>query len=141
MGSPSMNFIPGELMKLDGRPSVAIALGQGETATLPLAQTLSQWPANGKVVLGVRPEHLFRYNANLKAQKAGLAMVTAPVEVVEPTGAETHAVLKIGEQEIVGRFDPDGAPRLGENLPLGIDMGHACLFDPETQALIPQSAA
>ena len=62
----------------------------------------------------MRPEHLFRYNASLKAQKAGLAMLTAPVEVVEPTGAETHAVLKIGEQEIVGRFDPDGAPRLGE---------------------------
>jgi multiple sugar transport system ATP-binding protein len=61
--------------------------------------------------------------------------------VVEPTGAETHAVLKLGAQEIVGRFDPDGAPRLGELMALGIDMGHASLFDPETQALIPQSAA
>ena len=28
MGSPSMNFIPGELAKLDGRPAVVIALGQ-----------------------------------------------------------------------------------------------------------------
>ena len=89
----------------------------------------------------MRPEHLFRYDPNLKAQKAGLAMLTAPVEVVEPTGAETHAILKIGEQEILGRFDPDGAPRLGELMALGIDMGHACLFDPETQALIPQVAA
>jgi multiple sugar transport system ATP-binding protein len=141
MGSPSMNFIPGELMKVDGRLAVAIALGQGETATLPLPQAPTLLPANGKVVLGVRPEHLFRYDSNLKAQKAGLAMMTAPVEVVEPTGAETHAVLKIGEQEILGRFDPDGAPRLGENMALGIDMGHACLFDPETQALIPQVAA
>jgi multiple sugar transport system ATP-binding protein len=141
MGSPSMNFIPGELLKLDGRPAVAIALSHGETATLPLARTLSHWPASGKVVLGVRPEHLFRYDPNLKAQKAGLAMVTAPVEVVEPTGAETHAVLKLGEQEIVGRFDPDGAPRLGELMALGIDMGHASLFDRGTQALIPQSAA
>ena len=113
----------------------------GETATLPLPQTPASRPASGKVVLGVRPEHLFRYDPSLKAQKAGLAMLTAPVEVVEPTGAETHAVLKIGEQEIVGRFDPDGAPRLGELLPLGIDMAHACLFDPETQALIPQVAA
>ena len=141
MGSPSMNFIPGELMKLDGRPAVAIALGHGESATLPLPQAPTLLPANGKVVLGVRPEHLFRYDSNLKAQKAGLAMLTAPVEVVEPTGAETHAVLKIGEQEILGRFDPDGAPRLGELMALGIDMGHACLFDPETQALIPQVAA
>jgi hypothetical protein len=31
----------------------------------------------------------------------------------------------------------DGAPRLGELLPLGIDIAHACLFDPDNQALIP----
>jgi multiple sugar transport system ATP-binding protein len=141
MGSPSMNFIAGELVKLDGRPAVAIALAGGETATLPLPQTPASRPANGKVVLGVRPEHLFRYEPSLKAQKSALAMLTAPVEVVEPTGAETHAVLKIGEREVVGRFDPDGAPRLGELLPLGIDMAHACLFDPGTEALIPQGVA
>src|SRR6202451_2811388 len=123
MGSPSMNFIPGELTRLGNGLAVVIALGRGETATLRLPQTLGREPANGKVVLGVRPEHLFRYDANLKTQKAGLAMLTAPVEVVEPTGAETHAVLKIGEQEIVGRFDPDGAPRLGELLPRGVGRG------------------
>src|ERR1700750_1111460 len=38
MGSPSMNFIPGELAKIDGRPAVAITLGRGESATLPLPQ-------------------------------------------------------------------------------------------------------
>jgi multiple sugar transport system ATP-binding protein len=123
MGSPSMNFITGELTKLDGRPAVAIALSGAETAMLPLPRTPAFCPAN------------------LKAQKAGLAMLSAPVEVVEPTGAETHAVLRVGDREIVGRFDPDDAPRLGENMALGIDMGHACLFDPETQALIPQVAA
>src|ERR1700723_259873 len=141
MGSPSMNFIPGALVTLEGRTAVAIALGHGETAELPLPQTLGRQPANGKVVLGVRPEHLFRYDPNLKSQKAGLAMLTAPGEVVEPTGAETHAVLKVGDREIVGPFDPDGAPRLGELLPLGIDMAHACLFDPDTQALIRQGSA
>ncbi|MGA8713973.1 MAG: ABC transporter ATP-binding protein [Roseiarcus sp.] len=141
MGSPSMNFIPGELTKSGGAPAVAIALESGETAALQLAQMPAFRPADGKVVLGFRPEHLFRYSENLKGQKPALAMLTAPVEVVEPTGAETHAVLKIGEREIVGRFDPDHAPRLGELMPLGIDMSHACLFDPKTQAFIPQAAA
>ncbi len=141
MGSPSMNFIPGELTKIGGAPAVAIALESGETAALQLAQMPAFRPADGKVVLGFRPEHLFRYSENLKGQKPALAMLTAPVEVVEPTGAETHAVLKIGEREIVGRFDPDHAPRLGELMPLGIDMSHACLFDPKTQAFIPQAAA
>ncbi len=141
MGSPSMNFIPGELAKLDNAPAVAIALQDGKTATLPLPQAPASRPADGKVVLGVRPEHLFRYTENLKAQKPALALLTAPVEVVEPTGAETHAVLKVGEREIVGRFDPDQAPRLGELLPLGIDMSHACLFDPQTQSFLPQAPA
>jgi len=141
MGSPSMNFIPGALTKLANMPAVAIALADGKTATLPLAQAPAMRPQDGKVVLGVRPEHLFRYSENLKAQKPALAMLAAPVEVVEPTGAETHAVLKLGEREIVGRFDPDQAPRLGEMLPLGIDMSHACLFDPATQSFIPQAAA
>jgi multiple sugar transport system ATP-binding protein len=141
MGSPSMNFVPGELTKIGGAPAVAIVVESGETATLALAQIPAFWPADGKVVLGFRPEHLFRYSENLKGQKPALAMLTAPVEVVEPTGAETHAVLKIGEREIVGRFDPDHAPRFGELMPLGIDMSHACLFDPGTQAFIPQAAA
>jgi len=141
MGSPSMNFIPGELTKIDGAPAVTIALEGGETVTLALAQMPAFRPADGRVVLGVRPEHLFRYTESLKAQKPALAKLTARVEVVEPTGAETHAVLKIGEREILGRFDPDHAPRLGELMPLGIDMSHACLFDPNSQSFIPQAGA
>ncbi len=141
MGSPSMNFIPGELTKIDGAPAVTIALEGGETATLALAQMPAFRPADGRVVLGVRPEHLFRHTESLKAQKPALAKLTARVEVVEPTGAETHAVLKIGEREILGRFDPDHAPKLGELMPLGIDMSHACLFDPNTQSFIPQAGA
>ncbi len=46
------------------------------------------------------------------------------------------AVMKVGESEIVGRFDPDGAPRMGEQITLGVDMAHACLFEPDTQRLI-----
>ena len=62
--------------------------------------------------------------------------MSAPVEVVEPTGAETMAVLRIGESEIVGRFTPDEAPKMGEDMPLAVDMTRACLFDPTTTQLI-----
>ena len=141
MGSPSMNFIPAELVDADGRPAARIALHGGGAATLPLGFVPERRTADGRVVLGVRPEHLFRYDDDLKARKPGLARLEAPVDVVEPTGAETMAVLKLGEREIVGRFDPDGAPRTGEKLPLGIDMANACLFDPATEILIPRVAA
>ena len=141
MGSPSMNFIPGELKAANGTAGVAVMLADGAVATLPLASPPKGAPADGKVVLGVRPEHLFRYDANLKAQKPSLALMKAPVEVVEPTGAETNAVLRLRDREIIGRFDPDDAPHEGEILPLGVDMAHACLFDPSSEALIPQAAA
>ena len=79
---------------------------------------------------------MFRYDPDLSSRKPCIATLSAPVEVVEPTGAETMAVLRLGDLEVVGRFDPDGAPRMGETLTLGIDMAHACLFDPATQTLI-----
>jgi multiple sugar transport system ATP-binding protein len=136
MGSPAMNFLPATLID----SAVIVAANGAGGATLPLAYPPARRPVDGKVMLGVRPEHLYRYDPELKARKPALASVTAPVEVVEPTGAETIALLKLGEREVVGRFDPDGAPRLGERFPLGIDMSHACLFDPSSQALIPRAA-
>jgi multiple sugar transport system ATP-binding protein len=42
----------------------------------------------------------------------------------------------LGDGEIVGRSDPDGAPPHGENLKLGIDMSHARLFEPSSQRLM-----
>jgi multiple sugar transport system ATP-binding protein len=62
--------------------------------------------------------------------------MSAPVEVVEPTGAETMGVLRFGELEVVGRFSPDEAPKMGETMELAVDMTRACLFDPTSQRLI-----
>jgi len=141
MGSPSMNFLDGRLTSSDGGPCVEIPLANGGVATLPLARKPAAMPDGGKVVLGIRPEHLYRYDAELKARKPALAQLAAPVDLVEPTGAETVASLKIGARDVVGRFDPDGAPEPGEMLNLGIDMAPACLFDPVSQQLIPDASS
>jgi multiple sugar transport system ATP-binding protein len=137
MGSPSMNFIPATLT--DGGATVELPLYGGGAVGLPLPFRLARAPAGNRVVLGVRPEHLFRYADDLKARKPAVSAFEAPIEVVEPTGAETIAVLKLGERDIVGRFDPDGAPRLGERMKVGVDMAHACLFDPADETLIPRA--
>ncbi len=61
--------------------------------------------------------------------------MSAPVEVVEPTGAETMAVLKFGDREVVGRFSPDEAPKMGEQ--------HAARrrHDPRLPSSIPRRSA
>ncbi|RWB58193.1 ABC transporter ATP-binding protein [Mesorhizobium sp.] len=135
MGSPAMNFIPAELGDGAGRPCVTVRTADGGTAALELAQPV---PAGAprNVVLGVRPEHIYRFSDDLKHRKRAVAAVKAPVELVEPTGAETLAVLRFGDLEVTGRFDPDSAPRMGETMTLGIDMARACLFDPTTQSLL-----
>jgi multiple sugar transport system ATP-binding protein len=141
MGSPSMNFLDGRLARDGDGLCVKIPLANGTMAALPLSRPPAGVPADGKVVLGIRPEHLYRYDAELRAKKPALARLTAPVELVEPTGAETVANLRIGDREVVGRFDPDGAPEAGEQLDLGIDMAPACLFDPVSQQLIPDASS
>ena len=135
MGSPSMNFIAAELTMVDGRASVTFPLANGKSASLALNDGSAVRASGKRVVLGIRPEHLSRHKPEL-AGKAGIATLTAPVEVVEPTGAETMAVMRFGELEVVGRFAPAEAPRMGEDMPLAVDMTHACLFDPATQQLI-----
>jgi len=136
MGSPSMNFIPAQLVDDGGKTAVAVPSQSGGSTKLALYNGAASRAPGKDVIFGVRPEHLFRYSAELKAQKPAIVPLTVPVELVEPTGAETMAVMKVGETEIVGRFDPDHAPQMGENITLGVDMAHVCLFEPTTQRLI-----
>ncbi|WEK51457.1 MAG: sn-glycerol-3-phosphate ABC transporter ATP-binding protein UgpC [Candidatus Kaistia colombiensis] len=137
MGSPAMNFIQTEVgTDTDGRPAVSFKAAGGGTATLALHNGIAGQISTRNVILGIRPEHIFRYSPELKAAKPSIAKVEAPVEMVEPTGAETIGFMRFGDLEVVGRFDPDEAPRMGETITLGVDMSHACLFDPITKNLI-----
>ena len=134
MGSPAMNFIPGEIADAGG-PAVVIAGADGRPTALRLANGAAKLTPGSKVILGVRPEHITRFHAE-RATKPGLATIEAPVEVIEPTGAETMGLLRIGGKEISARFEPDDAPEVGQTVSLGIDMVKACLFDPATERLL-----
>jgi multiple sugar transport system ATP-binding protein len=135
MGSPSMNFINGEITTSNGVPAVNFPLADGGVASLALHNGVADRVSSKKVILGIRPEHLSRQTPETLG-KPGMASMSAPVEVVEPTGAETMAVLRFGDLEVVGRFSPDEAPKTGETMPLAVDMTRACLFDPSTTRLI-----
>jgi len=136
MGSPAMNFIPAEITGL----GVTFPGADGSPATLPLSSAAPSGTANGKVVLGIRPEHITRHRPERGASRAGIATITAPVEVIEPTGAETMGLVRLAGKEIAARFDPDDAPHVGETVTLAIDMNKACLFDPQTERLLTRAA-
>ncbi|HUL63580.1 MAG TPA: sn-glycerol-3-phosphate ABC transporter ATP-binding protein UgpC [Burkholderiaceae bacterium] len=132
MGSPSMNFIPGELVEEGGKPCIALPGNGSPAAVLPLATSVTN--SARKIVLGVRPEHMVRDTGG--GTKPGYGRMDATVEVVEPTGAETMVVMRVGAQEITARFEADSVPAVGEKVRVNVDMNKACLFDPDSEKLL-----
>ena len=110
IGSPAMNLIPGRV-----KDGAVEALG----ARLPLSEKVQD---GREVVYGVRPEHL-------RLAETG---ITGTVAVVEPTGSETHVVIRAGGQELVGLFRERHGFRPGQEVILAPDPGAVHLFDKET---------
>jgi multiple sugar transport system ATP-binding protein len=135
MGSPAMNFLPAEIVAADGRPGIALANGSGGIVLkLPAERATTAGKPGRRVVFGVRPEHLTHHDPTRTRREVGL--IEAPVEVVEPTGSETIVIVRLGEHEVLARFEPDEAPAVGETVTLAVDMAKACLFDPESERLL-----
>ncbi|TXI05710.1 MAG: sn-glycerol-3-phosphate ABC transporter ATP-binding protein UgpC [Rhizobium sp.] len=110
IGSPAMNLFEGKVE--DGR----FVLDSGIVLPLPAGIR------NGDIrSYGIRPEHLTASN--------GEPGVAATVQIVEPTGAETMLVVKIGGQTatIVLRDRID--VRAGQDITLNIDQAKVHLFD------------
>lgn len=130
MGSPAMNFLPGEVSSINGDAVISLPILDG-AADIPIPKELAQRVHAGqKVVLGLRPEHLA---PKVNEPDPMNGKIKAIVEVVEPAGAETIAILRLGDREVTARYDPDLAPDEGDTVSLSINMKKACLFDPETE--------
>jgi multiple sugar transport system ATP-binding protein len=117
IGSPAMNVVSGTLRRAAGDVWVEADGG----VRWPLAPTVPG--SDGQpVVYGVRPSDL--------GVGAGERSVPAEVIVVEPTGAETELLVRVGAAEIVvvvhGR--PQAEP--GATIALAVDRAAVHLFDP-----------
>jgi multiple sugar transport system ATP-binding protein len=88
IGSPSMNFLPGELR---GGGTVVTALGE---AQLPdrVRQAVEASGGSRNVILGIRPEHF--EDASLVGDKPG-ATFDAPIDIVEAMGSDVYAYFTV----------------------------------------------
>jgi multiple sugar transport system ATP-binding protein len=110
IGSPAMNVAPGVVQ------GGAVVLEGG--ARLPLPPGLSV--AEGReVTYGIRPEHL----------SVGSEGIAGTVAVVEPTGSETHVVLRAGGRDVVAMFRDRVGFRPGDALTFAPDAEKVHLFD------------
>jgi multiple sugar transport system ATP-binding protein len=137
MGSPPMNFVPARLAAGGDRPAVVVD-NDGTSLSLPVphaGEALQAWRER-ELVLGIRPENIAHHGRRSYDDGGAVGELEAEVEVVEPTGAETMVVIRLGGREVIARVDPDEAQPQGSLMRFEVDMRKACLFDPTTERLI-----
>ncbi len=119
IGSPAMNMLRG---RIDPDHSGRFVTADG--VTLPIGRPLAAHPA-GDVVYGLRPESM-----HLGGD------VPLHVDVVEPTGSETHVLGRLGETVITGVFRERITAGPGEEIQVSIDPIATHLFDATSGARI-----
>ncbi|WP_290739020.1 sn-glycerol-3-phosphate ABC transporter ATP-binding protein UgpC [Amaricoccus sp.] len=110
IGSPAMNMLPGSV-DADGR-----FVSEGGVV-LPIGQRLAG-AARGGAIYGLRPESL---------RLGGEVPLT--IEVVEPTGSETHVVGRLGDTPVVGVFRERVSAGPGERIGVSVEAAATHLFD------------
>src|SRR5258708_18978268 len=136
MGSPPMNFLPAQIA-VSGPAAVVLTENDGQATRLPLPEAVATSGGSGRhVVLGIRPENLTSYDRRQAEETPYLGTIEARVEVVEPTGADTMAIVRIAGDEVIARSHANAAPSVGEPVKLAVDMAQARLLDPEPDMLI-----
>ncbi len=136
MGSPPMNTIPARIVSEGG--GVAAALGHGEDEMrlrLPEHKAAAAWVGR-EVVLGIRPECIAEAERGFSGTADAPVVIKAAVEMIEPTGAETIVLLRLGGTPVLARISPDIRPAPGANARFALDTSRICLFDAETERLI-----
>ncbi|MCA0035574.1 ABC transporter ATP-binding protein [Mesorhizobium sp. B263B2A] len=118
LGSPSMSFVSGALKTTPERTWFE-SIGGGR-----LALAGNPRPAGSAVEAGIRPEHFI-------IGEAADAMALK-VDVVEPTGSETHVYGSIGVDAVRAVFRDRVPVRPGDLLPVSVDPGKIHLFDTAT---------
>ncbi len=131
MGAPPMNTIPARLEAHAGRPVVVV----GDTH-LPAPPSIAPEWLGKPVILGIRPECIAEPTRQFGDGTAPSLTITAPVEMTEPTGAETIVVLRLGGTKILARVAPDIRLVPGAPATFAVDARKLCLFDPQTERLI-----
>src|SRR6266446_9194040 len=137
MGSPPMNTMPARLVAEEGGPVVVIGAGRPDEVRLRLQGYDAAAAFRGsEVVLGIRPECIAEGSRGFTGASGAPIVVNAPVEMIEPTGAETIVLLRLGGETVLERLTPDIRPAPGGLASFALDTRRICLFDPVTERLI-----
>ena len=133
MGSPSMNFIK-TMVDLDEEqnPIIKVVGTAEQEHHIRLPQSMRD--QDGKeLVIGLRPEHITEQEGD---DVSATTKLDLQLEVLEPTGPDTIAMVKVNDQEVACRLSPEFEVSVGQMAPLHFDLSKAVFFDAQTEARI-----
>ncbi len=131
IGSPSMNFLQGELrlddgvLKFDTESFSWEPSGIGERKM----KKLKEW-ADKKVTLGIRPENL-----TINREKRSNAIETE-IYLVEPLGSELIVTLSVGGGRVIVRASPDLRVKEGQKAFVIVNPEEAHFFEGGGEAIL-----
>jgi len=125
-GSPPMNFAACRV----GEGGRTLHLVGGIDLAVPPRRVAECARHQGRAVtFGLRPEHV-------ESADSGGARMAGKVMLVEPLGAETLGLVRLGAAtdapELTGRFPPDARLKVGQDLEVSLALDHFHLFDVES---------
>ena len=126
MGSPAMNLMPATTSSAKSGTHIQIERENDEPLILNDKAGLNL-PKD--VIVGLRPEDIVE--AGFRAG-TGVQTATCMVDIVEPAGADTYVMTKLGGTEVTTRLHAETQATPGKPLEFAFDLGKVSYFDPDT---------
>ncbi|MCL1826853.1 MAG: sn-glycerol-3-phosphate ABC transporter ATP-binding protein UgpC [Candidatus Cloacimonetes bacterium] len=128
IGSPSMNFIRGEVVSENGSLYFS-----HKNIKLPAGDNMSNYVSK-EVILGIRPEDI--YDSRFKEKSETFVEIDSFCDLVEPLGNEYMVYLTAANNSLVARFSPVAEPEMNKTLKVSLDLSKAHFFDINTEETI-----
>jgi multiple sugar transport system ATP-binding protein len=136
MGSPAMNLVPAKGRQEGNRSLLALTRADEPDLLLDLSGRAERIAAESRdVLIGIRPEAITDADGADRNSKH-IVEAECLVEVVEPAGADTYVVTRLGGREVIARMRSDARILPGERVPFAFNMEKAVFFDPVSEARV-----
>ncbi len=126
IGSPAMNFLPGQLV-VNGE-EVSFTTKDGASISLQGYEASTSLSQGGEAILGVRPEHI-----QIHTEPIPGVTIPATVEIDEPMGADSLLWLKLEQQSLSVRIDADLNCQEGTIYHLEFNIPKSSIFRKDTE--------
>jgi multiple sugar transport system ATP-binding protein len=126
MGSPAMNLIPAKVHQDGNARRIEIAR-DGEAPLVLTDRRGLDLPKD--VIIGLRPEDI---TDPASRQGDAIEIADCIVDVVEPAGADTYVVSRLGGKEVTARLQAETDARPGARASFAFDLAKASYFEPKS---------